>query len=248
MVIGNGLIANAFKKFSEDNSIVIFASGVSDSLQTSPGEFQREKELLLKYISKDWKLVYFSTCSIVDESLSNTQYIQHKKEIENLIGEKQDSYIVFRLPIIVGQSRNTHTLTNFFYNNISANQTFQTHANSCRYLLDIEDATNIISLILSKNYFNNEIINVTLNNRIKVTRLVEIFEKVLNIQACFDLVEKGTCYKVDNSRIEKVLNELNIKTGDDYSFHLIQKYYGENRHESFLQLSNLIPSVEKSIK
>ena len=156
MVVGNGLIANAFKKYIKDDSIVIFASGVSDSLQTFSHEFIREKKLLLQYLSPKRKLIYFSTCSLSDESLSNSQYIQHKKEIENLIAEKQEQYIIFRLPIIVGQSHNPYTLTNYFYNKIKGNKTFQVYRNSCRYLLDIDDALKIIKLILSKNIFFNE--------------------------------------------------------------------------------------------
>jgi len=164
MVIGNGLIAKAFKEYSNNNSFVIFASGVSDSLQNDPGEFVREKDLLLNNLTPGKKLIYFSTCSIQDESLQLSSYVCHKKEIENLIREKQDSYIIFRLPIVVGESRNPHTLTNFFYNRIAGNETFQVYSNSCRYLLDIDDALKIISIILEKNYFNNEIINVALNN------------------------------------------------------------------------------------
>ncbi len=247
MVVGNGLIANAFKNFKEDDSIVIFASGVSDSLQTSPREFIREKDLLIKYFSQKRKLVYFSTCSLSDESLSHTPYIHHKNEIENLIQERQESYIIFRLPIIVGQSLNPHTLTNFFYNKIVDNQIFQTHASSCRYLLDIDDAGKIIEMILNKNYFDRETINVTLNNRIRVTELVEIFEKVLHLQANHELVDKGACYNVDNSKIIELLDEMNIDSGNDYNFQLIQKYYGEKRHELFFNLNNPAASTEKSL-
>jgi len=245
MVIGNGLIANAFKKYKDDESIVIFASGVSDSLQTSVAEYKREKDLLPPFFEQKTKLVYFSTCSLSDESLSHTPYIHHKTEIENLIKEKKETFTIFRLPIIVGQSRNPHTLTNFFYNKITGNETFQTYANSCRFLLDIEDAFKIIEMILKNNYFNKETINITLNNRIKVTELVEIFEKVLHRQACHDLVEKGTCYTVDNSRIDHILKELNIDSGSDYNFQLIEKYYGGKRHELFFNLNNPAASAEK---
>ena len=225
MVIGNGLIANAFARFKEDDSVVIFASGVSNSSQTYADEFDREKNLLLKYISRKIKLVYFSTCSLSDESLSNTQYILHKNEIEELIQKNHDSYIIFRLPIIVGKSDNPHTLTNFFYNRIITSQTFQAYANSCRYLMDIEDAVKIISLILEKNYFNKEIINVTFNNRIKVTELIKIFEILLGIPAIYELVNKGSCYEVDNSKVRDVLDQMNFEIDEKYNFNLIQKYY-----------------------
>lgn len=225
MVIGNGLIANAFTRFKEDDSVVIFASGVSNSSLTYADEFEREKTLLREYLSKKKKLVYFSTCSLADKSLSSSQYILHKNEIEKLIQNSHDSYIIFRLPIIVGKSENPHTLTNFFYNRIITNQPFQAYANSCRYLIDIEDAVKIISLILEKNYFNKEIINVTFNNRIKVTELIKIFEMLLGMPANYELVNKGSCYEVDNSKVKGVLDQMNFKIDEKYNFNLIQKYY-----------------------
>ena len=225
MVVGNGLMAKAFTKYKEDDSIVIFASGVSNSSQTSMNEFDREKALLLKYLSQKSKLVYFSTCSLSDKSISDTQYILHKHRIEELIQRNQDSYIIFRLPIIVGKSKNPNTLTNFFYNSIMNSHAFQTYANSCRYLMDIEDAAKIISRILEKNYFNSEIVNITFNNRIKVTELVEIFEKLLGVQARHELVNKGSCYEVDNSKVKEVMEQMNLYIDENYNYNLIQKYY-----------------------
>ena len=245
MVVGNGLIANAFKRFKEDNSIVFFASGVSDSLQTSPNEFLREKNLLLQFLSKKEKLIYFSTCSLSDESISNNQYIYHKREIENLITERQELFIIFRLPIIVGQSSNPSTLTNYFYNKIIDNQTFQVYENSCRYLLDIDDAFKLIEMILSKNLFINDTVNIALKNRISAIELVEIFEKVLDHQSKHELIAKGFCYKVDNSKIIDLLEEGDIESGRDYNFKLIKKYYGENRHELFINQNNQFKSEEK---
>jgi len=226
MVVGNGLMANAFTKFKDDDSIIIFGSGVSNSSQTSMSEFEREEKLLRKYLSKESKLVYFSTCSLGDKSISDTQYILHKHRIEELIQSTQRSYIIFRLPIIVGKSKNPNTLTNFFYNSILNKQPFQTYANSCRYLMDIDDAAKIISRILEKNHFSNEIVNVAFNNRIKVTELVEIFEKLLGTKARYELVNKGSCYEVDNSKIIGVLDQMNLFIDSSYNYNLINKYYG----------------------
>ena len=243
MVIGNGLIAKAFKKFKNNNSIVIFASGVSDSLQTNPDEFTREKNLLIENLKPGKKLIYFSTCCIQDVSLQQGSYVHHKKEIENLIQQKQDPYIIFRLPIIVGKSNNPHTLTNFFYNKIAGNEPFQVYANSCRYLLDIEDAVKIVSVILEKNYFHNEVINVALNNRMPVSELVKLFEKVLDTTARKELIEKGACYEVDNSKVSGILNELNIHADSDYNFRLIEKYYGHQKQSQKAELnSSFLPS------
>jgi hypothetical protein len=39
MVIGGGLIANSLKEYENSNEIVVFASGVSNSLEISDSQF-----------------------------------------------------------------------------------------------------------------------------------------------------------------------------------------------------------------
>jgi len=47
MVIGNGSIAKVFKQeFENDDSVIIFASGVSNSNEKNLSEYQRETILL----------------------------------------------------------------------------------------------------------------------------------------------------------------------------------------------------------
>ncbi|MEJ2498930.1 MAG: hypothetical protein P8Y46_06430 [Sulfurovaceae bacterium] len=50
MIIGNGMLAHEFSDYKDDNDIIIFASGVSNSGETRESEFEREKELLTKTI------------------------------------------------------------------------------------------------------------------------------------------------------------------------------------------------------
>ena len=87
MVVGNGMIANRFMDYKDDDSIIIFASGVSNSKDTIEQNFLREFALLDKTIKSnaDKVLVYFSTCSIEDEELQNAPYVIHKKNIEKFI-------------------------------------------------------------------------------------------------------------------------------------------------------------------
>ncbi|MEJ0107136.1 MAG: hypothetical protein WDO19_33435 [Bacteroidota bacterium] len=87
MVIGQGLIAKRFSSYQADNSYVIFASGVSNSSDKDIANFEREKKLLIKTIHEhaDKALVYFSTCSMYDNTLKNSFYVQHKIEMEETI-------------------------------------------------------------------------------------------------------------------------------------------------------------------
>jgi len=53
MIIGSGMLARDFKSYEEDEHILIFASGVSNSNETRVSEFNREQELLIDSINKN---------------------------------------------------------------------------------------------------------------------------------------------------------------------------------------------------
>ena len=85
MVLGNGLVANGFEIYKENDNVIIFASGVSNSGEKRKKEFKRELTLLKNIKIDNEVLIYFSTCSIFDKTLKNSLYVLHKKEIENYI-------------------------------------------------------------------------------------------------------------------------------------------------------------------
>ena len=102
MIIGNGLIASAFNPyFSNDERVVVFASGVSNSRETRAEAFLRERQMLLDAMRHERFLLYFSTCSVNDPELADAPYVVHKKEMEKLVQSTKD-YAIFRVPIIVG--------------------------------------------------------------------------------------------------------------------------------------------------
>ena len=85
MVIGNGLLAKKMSSFNGDNNILIFASGVSNSKETNHNEYKRELDLLKTFLGTEKKLIYFSTCSVLMDCQSISDYIEHKKNIEGYI-------------------------------------------------------------------------------------------------------------------------------------------------------------------
>src|SRR5437868_6944217 len=106
MIIGNGLIARTLSDYKNDDSIIIFASGVSNSGEIKKEEYEREKKLLNQQKNKNKLLVYFSTCSVFDPSLSDSHYIIHKKEIESILENNFENYLLIRLPILIGKTSN----------------------------------------------------------------------------------------------------------------------------------------------
>ena len=81
IIIGNGFIARNIKKIKLKNKkTVFFVSGVSNSNCKSTIEFNREYTKL-KEIKKQFsnhRFIYFSSCSVTDESRKNNDYQKHK--------------------------------------------------------------------------------------------------------------------------------------------------------------------------
>lgn len=81
MVIGNGLLATAFSNYKGDNSILIFASGVSNSGNTNLSEFEREKSLLKSALDLKLRLIYFSILAYTILSCKTAHIYYTKKKL-----------------------------------------------------------------------------------------------------------------------------------------------------------------------
>lgn len=90
MIIGDGDLAQALKEIDREDRL-FFVSGVSNSKETDPKEFQREKDLLWEQYDKCIhkirggeeqpvkKIIYFSSLSCL---LTSTPYLEHKRMME----------------------------------------------------------------------------------------------------------------------------------------------------------------------
>ena len=78
MIVGNGLLAKSFMHYKDDNNIVIFASGVSNSTTLLEIDCLREQKLLKVTISmnKNKTIIYFSICDIANDKLNRNPYNQ----------------------------------------------------------------------------------------------------------------------------------------------------------------------------
>ncbi len=219
MIIGNGLIAKAFEKYSEDEKVIIFSSGVSNSSETDVLEFKREESLLKKYITFDKKLIYFSTVSIVDGS-KKTAYISHKENMENIISDCHSNYLIFRLPIVVGHNANKITFFNSLKDRINNGSELKI-LNVSRYLIDIDDLSKTLPILIDDDDEKNKTINTCFDNFSKVSDIVERMEfylKRTNNKVYIDCDKNNT---VDNdyfnSRFKKFINS-------DYNESIFKKY------------------------
>lgn len=207
MIIGAGQLANAFKDFECDD-VVIFASGVANSNCKEPKEFDRERELLLKTLkeNKNSKFVYFSSCALSAEEYPLNEYYRHKLNMENIIKAYSNNYYIFRIPQLFGELKKHSTLINFLYDSIKNEKTFKVYDNAYRYVIEINDAKEIVKLYLE---YSKSSITVDIANpyHYKVLEIVHILEEILNKKANYILLTKEDQYKLDLSEFIKFLKK-----------------------------------------
>lgn len=138
MIIGNGTIAKAVK---DREDWIIFASGVSNSLETRESEFKREFDLLMDQ-DPMMHIVYFSTLSIF---YNVNRYTQHKKMMEEVIKGRFRTYTIVRLgnPVF---GENTNHLIPFFKDKIKKGEKIHVQ-DVYRYPLELKEFQHWMSMI-----------------------------------------------------------------------------------------------------
>jgi len=206
------MLASMFIDYKNSNNIIIFASGVSNSSETREKEFLREKTLVENTLKnyRDKLFIYFSSCSLDDPQLSNTPYHIHKRNMEQLIKEISNYYIIFRVPNIIGRGGNKNTIINFLFNKIKQEEVFDLWINATRNIVDIEDLYKIVSYIINNRVFKNIILNIAYEYNYKVEDIVHAIENILNKKAKYNIINKGADLKIDIQKTLPILNELKI--------------------------------------
>ena len=225
MIVGNGLLAKAFEKYKNDDRILIFASGVSNSLEENKNLFLREENLLIENLKNNpsKKFIYFSTCSVYDGSLKESHYVKHKLKMESIIEAHHSNFLILRLSNIVGGIGNRNTLINFFITSILDESPIQIWRGAIRNLLDINDVLIIFELI--KDRFHNEIINVANTESYSVLNILTSVENHLSKKAITTYVDKGSSYTINLSKIEKVVNKVIPNSTIYYLDILLKRHY-----------------------
>ncbi len=226
MLVGNGLISKAFKNYLKNDSVLIFASGVSNSNEIDLNNFKREEHLLRESIKKysDFLFIYFSSCSVEDSKLRETPYYQHKLKMENLVKKESNKYLIFRIPQVIGRDGNQNLIINFLIDKIQKKEEFSLWKKASRNLIDVEDIYKIAHYIIKNSLYKDRVVNIANTINIKVINLVKIIEKVLNKKANYKLIDRGVDYNIDISEIKEIINKLNIDFKNNYIERLIKKY------------------------
>lgn len=225
MIIGNGLIAKSMACIDAE-SVLLYASGVSNSLETMESEFLREKNLIEKSISENPEklFIYFSTCSIYDSSKNNSPYVLHKLKMEQLIAEKCKEYFILRISNAVGKGGNPNLLLNYLVGTIQKKTKITVHTKATRNLIDVEDIAKITQEIMD-DFPKNQIINIAYLQNYTIIEITEKISKVLNIEPFLQLKNEGSGYQIETSKIENYFKKNKLTDKDQYLQNIISKYY-----------------------
>jgi nucleoside-diphosphate-sugar epimerase len=228
LIIGDGLIARGFaSRYTHDDSIVIFASGVSNSTETGDAAFRRERSMLMDALGLGRRLVYFSSCSIASNSESLRPYMRHKAEMEKAV-LAADQGLVLRLPQVVGYTNNPNTLTNFLRDRILRREPFDVWAKAERNLVDIDDVVAIGTEILQSWPSEDRVLAIAASVSTPMPEIVAAMEEAMGIHAIQRIIEAGESMPIDCKLTSAIARRLRLDLENDYVRRIIGKYYGHS--------------------
>ncbi|WP_291721717.1 NAD-dependent epimerase/dehydratase family protein [Bernardetia sp.] len=229
-VIGKGLIGLAFEEKPSlhlDSAAIIFASGVSNSLETNPQPYLREKKLLESVIKKKTdtdKFVYFSTLSIYDEQKQNSAYIQHKLELEKFIQQECQNHLILRVPNIVGFGGNPTTLLNYLITSVMEGREIKIFQNAYRNFIDVGDLVVLVKALLASQ--NNATINLLHPVSYSMLEVMKYIELYTGKASKSIYIEQGNNYfPLLNEQVKTTFEQNNIDTSKNYLNQILRKYY-----------------------
>ncbi|WP_407403351.1 NAD-dependent epimerase/dehydratase family protein [Chryseobacterium sp.] len=225
MIVGSGLIASLFANIDNEN-IIFFASGVSNSSETDPQQFLREENLIRETIlgNKDKLFLYFSTCSIYDSSKMNSPYVLHKHKMEEIIMQEMMYFLILRISNAVGNGGNPNLLMNYLVRSLKKGEKITIHEKATRNLIDVEDIKKITQNLI-ENKMRNSIINIAYPTNYNIKNLVDIIENYFNKKTDHTFLNAGSDYGINISETENYFVENHLLDKEEYIINILRKYY-----------------------
>ena len=229
MIVGSGLLSRAFARHTGlPQGVCIYAAGVSNSACRDEREFERDRarlETVLADLPQEFRIVYFSTCSIGDPWSQDNAYTQHKRSLEERVRER-GNHLIVRLPQVAGETPNPHTLLNYLYNRIVRSERFDLWQRATRNVIDVADAADIVIDLIQNQDMPADIVNVANSRNASMAEVVAALEHAAQRRAIFNLVDKGGDYAIDVSAIDDSLRRCGIAFDETYLARTVGRYYG----------------------
>ena len=220
IVHGRGMMASAIR-VTEGLTGAVFAAGISNSGEIDCREYIREYNDLRSFIesNSDKKIIYFSSYVAKD---GTSRYAQHKRQMEALIAENANDFLVLRLPQVVGKTTN-RTLISYFVHAAKTREKIAIQKNAYRSLVDVTDVGRILSLFIGKNV-TREIIAVGPLKSLWILDIIENIESILRLKIDFTLVDGGERQSADLSRALELLGRNDPLFDEAYQCSVLREY------------------------
>ncbi len=228
MLVGNGMIARRFRAFAERDDVVLFASGVSNSKETRPEPYERERKLVDDTLRQapGRLFVYFSTASIADPTEQGSAYVVHKMALEELIKARASAYLIIRASNVVGGPGNPHTILNFFVDRISRQESFTIWQHAVRNVIDIDDLYQLVSGCIADASTWNQTLVVANPYSVSPLVMVQAIERHTGQKARYTLLDKGVPFTLPAEAVNtRFPNAEEDWQPERYITRLLQKYY-----------------------
>jgi hypothetical protein len=223
LIVGDGLIGLALAQ-TNHNNVVVFASGVSSSTERDPRKFVREEQLLLDKLGEATTPMYYvSTCSIFDNSLLGSPYINHKKNMEEIVLSRENGFVI-RLPNIVGSGGNSSNLVNYVADSIRNHIKMKIQREATRYILGVDEMRILIQELIAHGSEAKKVTSFVPPRHKRVTEIIEVIESILEENAVMELVDEGTSYSVDFNDTKFYANRAKLNFGPQYYEETLAKW------------------------
>ena len=192
-VIGSGLLAKSFAATTFSRNCLVLASGVSNSNEHLEAEFKREADTIETAMRAhpSSRVIYFSTCSVLQKT--HTPYIRHKLEMESRVAAAASSFQIYRLPQVVGPTRNL-TLVSYFVESVLLRRKVAVQRHAQRNLVDVGDVSRLIHQLVERDIGVNTTQSLAAAYSVHVIHVLQAIAEILDIEAQFDLVDAGESY------------------------------------------------------
>jgi nucleoside-diphosphate-sugar epimerase len=231
MIYGSGLIATGFRpKYGLNEKVIIYAAGVANSGCTDKDEFAREEARLRAACAAspgNLLFVYFGTCSVYDKEKSTSHYVEHKLAMESLVRGLRGSYLIVRLPNVVGHKANPYTLISQFAFLLKHQIPLELHTHAERNIIDINDVVAIVSKFIEDRKILNYTFNVANPKNYRVHAIANAVAKAMKVEK-FDSIsrDRGQSCTIHIEGILPIIAELGLNFDDGYLDRVMAKYYG----------------------
>jgi len=227
MVLGNGMIASAFKKVDMPD-VLFAASGLSNLKGADTGERLREQNLIREQIlmHPDKLFLYISSYSIDDQyPENNTPYLEHKLQMEKLVQAIAKRFLIIRTSNVVGNSRQPGNLMNFICDHLKTGTSFEVWTHTSRNLIDVSDLAAMAAESIKMGCINKTLYLIHPTD-IPIYDIVRHFEAFSGLAGKYSLVAKGVYYEAEKKLSTMLFNQLGLEKDPDlYAKGLIEKYF-----------------------